>query len=362
MKIALLATGDELTNGDILNTNGQTIAQTLFDAGFQIGQHVIVADVEAEIIDSIQYLKKSHEVIIITGGLGPTSDDRTRFALAKANNLELYFDEPSWQAIIDRLNRYALKIHDSNKQQAYFPVGSVILPNVNGTAAGCQLQVDNTLFFMLPGPPKECLPMFQEFVLPYLLENSSGNKYQQNKWRLFGVSEGEIAAELDHIARDFPVTTGYRWDYPYLEFKLRYETDSEIEALIQQIETRIEPHCICTATQTASELLIQQLKSIAKPLIIHDQATHGWLQQRLTQPEIFDKIQFTSTDEAHIHITGLTELWQGKAPQGQIELRIKGTYGKQTIDETCKIPFRNRRVLEYAVEFIASKLAKLLAS
>lgn len=360
MKIALLATGDELTTGDILNTNGQQIAQSLFDAGFQIGKHVIVSDAEKEIIESLHFLKQTHDVIIITGGLGPTSDDKTRFALTHANNLELYFDEQSWQAIVDRLNRYALTIHESNRQQAYFPIGAEVIPNPNGTAAGCRLQIDNTIYFMLPGPPRECLPMFNEMVLPYLLAHTQAKKLQQQKWRLFGVSEGEIAAELDHLANGFAVTTGYRWDYPYLEFKLRYEAGTNIDALLEKIETRLAPHYICTAEKTASELLIEKLIKLNEPLIINDKVTAGLLQYRLTHPETFNKIEFSNDINAQITISGLTEFWKNQPPAGQIALYIRGQYRDKSIDAECKIPYRNRRILDYAVEFIAFKLDSLL--
>lgn len=361
MKIALLATGDELTNGDILNTNGQAIAQHLFDEGFTIGQHVLVADHEEEIILAIEFLQHQHDVIFITGGLGPTSDDRTRFALAKATQHKLLFHQPSWEAIEARLSRYGFAVHQANKQQAFFPESAEVLLNPHGTAAGCRLMANNTLFFMLPGPPRECLPMFFEYALPYLIAHDKSQKVQQKKWRLFGVSEGEMATELDKLVKDYPVTTGYRWDYPYLEFKIRYNADFDSSELVNLVEARIQSHCICTTEKTAVEMLIDSFESSHSSLIILDKATSGLLEYRLSCPATFNKINFTSTKEAHIIIEGLQELKVPFNPNiSHTTLEIRGHYQHKEINETCTIPFRDRRTLDWAVEFIAFKLRALL--
>src|SRR5262249_55359345 len=120
-KIAILATGDELTTGDILNTNGQIIAQTLKDHGFLMGMHVIASDDENEITEAINFLLHDHPILITIGGLGPTSDDRTRFALSRAINQPLVFNEASWNHITSRLTSLHLHVHEANKQQALFP-------------------------------------------------------------------------------------------------------------------------------------------------------------------------------------------------------------------------------------------------
>ncbi|MFN7097499.1 MAG: molybdopterin-binding protein, partial [Gammaproteobacteria bacterium] len=101
MRIGLLATGTELITGDILNTNGQQIAQTLTEQDYLVGLHVLASDEQQEIAAALSYLLTQHQIVIITGGLGPTSDDRTRFALAEVIKQTLVPDEPSWQYIVD---------------------------------------------------------------------------------------------------------------------------------------------------------------------------------------------------------------------------------------------------------------------
>ena len=136
--VALLATGDEIINGDILNSNAQEIAQKLVEHGIQVGMHLTVGDNSAEIRAAISFLLQHHRALIITGGLGPTTDDLTRYALAEVLNRELLFDEPTWQRIVDPLNKLGYTVPpENNRQQALFPEHAVIIPNVHGTAAGC---------------------------------------------------------------------------------------------------------------------------------------------------------------------------------------------------------------------------------
>lgn len=160
-KIALLATGDEISNGDILNSNAQIIAQTLTKHGMRIGMHMTVVDNTPEIVQALTFLLQTHRAVIMTGGLGPTSDDLTRYALSEVVGQPLVFDEATWNAICDRfkLLGYAGEPPAGNHQQALFPKGATIITNPNGTAAGCAVQYREQFIFMLPGPPFECLPM-----------------------------------------------------------------------------------------------------------------------------------------------------------------------------------------------------------
>ncbi len=361
MKIALLATGDEITNGDILNTNGQIIAQSLFDAGFKLGMHLAVADDESQMCQAIRFLQKHHEVIITTGGLGPTSDDRTRFALAKACDKKLLFDDASWQAIVNRLKRFNLIPHEANKQQAYFPNDAKILPNPDGTANGCQFEHAGTLFFMLPGPPKECLPMFFQAVLPFLQTHHQTTKLVQKKWRLFGVSEGEIAAELDKLTEGFAVTTGYRWDYPYLEFKLLHDANDTMTELENRLESRLQPHIICDDKSTAFEIWLDRLNQISSPLKIYDVATNGLLQHKLWLCERMDRVIFTNETDAQIKITGLDELNLAENDAAFTHLYLHGDYNGRSLNDKKAIAYRNRRVVNYAIEYIAHKLNSIMA-
>lgn len=247
MRIGLLATGNEITEGDILNTDGQLIAQQLTSHGFVIGLHVITPDKDDDIANALHFLLQSHDVVIITGGLGPTSDDRTRNALSAVTKRELLFDEASWQLICERVQkRLGRAPHPSNRQQAYFPQGAVIIPNKNGTAAGCWMSYkEKQTIFMLPGPPRECLPMFTEVVLPQLLNQISHGKKIKLSWKLKDVVESEIAALIDEAVKNYSVETGYRAHSPfYLEVKIYAVKNEQFEEMLSVVKAIITPYLL----------------------------------------------------------------------------------------------------------------------
>lgn len=243
LKVALLATGDELTHGDILNTNTQEIAKRLTEQNIPVGQHLTSPDKLEEIQKAIVFLLKDHSSIIITGGLGPTSDDRTRFALSKAIHQPLVFDQVSWGHIVTRIQqRHPGHIPpESNRQQALFPKGAMIFNNPHGTANGCGITLKHKSLFMLPGPPHECLAMFQNYVVPQLLSAGYPQEIYRSKWMLCNVSEGHIAEVLDKLVEPYAVSTGYRLASPHLEFKIYSQHKADFEKACLLIESYIKP-------------------------------------------------------------------------------------------------------------------------
>lgn len=357
-RIAFLATGDEIVNGDILNTNAQAMAHQLFDLGMEVGIHLVVSDTQSEIENAIHYLLATHDALVITGGLGPTSDDRTRFALASALNRELIFDEPSWEAIQTRLNRYNLKNQPiSNRNQALFPEQATVIPNNSGTAAGCWVNFHDKLIFMLPGPPSECLPMFDTVVKPTLTENQFARPIIHRKWLLFNVSEGEIADRLDKLAAPFPITTGYRMSFPYVEFKIHSEDPHAVERFLRKAETLISSNMLNPESLMASELLNRYLAQHDKVISINDQATRGHLAKAITSLDSYQKIYRGKQEDSnvlHFDIEGIPEYWQGVEQGGTSWLSIN--------ESRFDIPFKGFRTVHYAVEFLSNELLKVLRS
>jgi len=362
-KIALLATGDEISHGDILNTNSQEIAHRLFQQGMHVGNHMVTSDAIAEIEQAITFLLTSHNALIITGGLGPTSDDLTRYALGKAVDRPLIFNEPVWSDIVLRLKRFGYDTPPlSNRQQALFPEGAIIIPNPNGTAAGCMVEYKNKLIVMLPGPPFECLPMFEQVTIPTLKKAGFSEIEYHKNWFLFGVSEGEIAEKLDALAKPYRCTTGYRLFYPYIEFKIHTNSKQDYEQLVPQIETLIRPCIFEDGQKTASEILRASLKKIDFTLKMCDLATGGLLESTIKTPHTYPHLDFISdkNEKCMVTINGLNEFWNGsEATQTTLTLSFHDP-AKESISSV--IPLRGHRVKQYAVEFICWKLCELLSS
>lgn len=362
-KIALLATGDEISNGDILNTNTQEIARTLFDNGMQVGMHLVTSDNVLEIENAIRFLLETHEALIITGGLGPTSDDLTRFALAHATQKPLVFHEDCWENIVARLKRFGYdNPPESNRQQALFPEGATVIPNANGTAAGCMMRHQHQHVFMLPGPPVECLPMFNQVVLAELKNLNFPQVQFHKNWLLFGVSEGQIAEELDQLAKPFDCVTGYRLSYPYIEFKLHSSNAEHFHALAKKVEQSMASCLIADGQHTASSLLRKKLETLNFTLQISDHATGGLLESTLVTPKTCARLQFTTTEDAalHVNVKGLDDYWQQTAATHTtfaLELLLGGE--KRTIE--ASVPLRGSRVKSYVVEFVCWKVLSALS-
>lgn len=360
LKVALLATGDEIINGDILNSNAREIAQQLFHEKIIVGLHAVASDNIEAIEKTIHFLLASHTALIITGGLGPTSDDLTRFALARVLNKELTFDDASWDAIVKRLKNLGYNnFPESNRQQALFPEGSVIIPNHNGTAPGCMIEHQNKYVFMLPGPPFECFPIFSQFVIPTLKKLDYPQKFYFRKWMLFHVSEGEIAEKLDALTDSYDCETGYRIAYPYVECKILTKNLTDFETLVPKINEAMKPYTVENGLNIASEILKEKLKTLSLPLKITDYATGGLLESTLKSPDTCCHIQFVHEAHADIEIRGLDEFWKDiKTNETSLEFIFKKNNHVETIKNI--IPFRGIRVKAFAVEFISKEILKYL--
>src|SRR3990167_10162112 len=273
MSIAILATGDELVIGDTLNTNSQQLAHALDSEGLLLGLHMTCGDQETEILAALQFLATRHDIIIITGGLGPTSDDRTRFALAKFMDIPLQEYLPAIKHIENRLKNAQLPINTGNRQQALFPPNTILIPNSLGTAMGCSIRWKNRQLFLLPGPPRECLPMFNSHVLP-ALQNTEHSNTVLLKWRLFGTAEGQIAEQVDEALANIDCETGYRLEMPYLECKVRC-AHSLVDTVKAIVEPLVAPHLIATPEKKASEQLADLTTDEKICISILDKATGG---------------------------------------------------------------------------------------
>jgi len=361
MTIGFLATGDEITQGDTLNTNSQAMAHVLNSQGFILGFHLSCRDNEKDIQTCLAFLSQMHDIIIVTGGLGPTSDDKTRFALARFLDSPLVESPIALAHVKARLDRASLECNQGNRQQALFPEGARLLDNPNGTAMGCYYEKDQKIYILLPGPPRECLPIFMKQLLP-LLEPSKNQEGELLKWLLFGVSEGEMAERLEAALSGIDCATGYRLDMPYLEFKVRcHQTD--VERVRQIVRPIIEPHIIASPNKKASEVLRLALEKRQERVTIIDKVTGGILQTLLQRPENYHFLTFNPEGESTIsfHIEGLDDYWLNPLTK-RLSTTITITYESQgqRVSESDEIPFRSNLVVFYAAEWLCFRLLHLI--
>ena len=191
----ILAVGTELLMGQIANTNAQYISQRLPDVGVGVYFHSVVGDNPKRLMECLSLALGRADVVVMTGGLGPTQDDLTKETVSEVLGRKLVLHEETlniMKAFFKRLNR---TMTENNVKQAYLPEGSMIIRNKNGTAPGCLIEQGNKVIIMLPGPPWEMKPMFEETVYPYF-ESKCEYRLESKFIRIFGIGESAMEEKI----------------------------------------------------------------------------------------------------------------------------------------------------------------------
>jgi nicotinamide-nucleotide amidase len=241
MKAEILAVGTEILLGDIVNTNSYYISKRLADLGIAVYHQTVVGDNEERLYNAYKLAFERADIVIATGGLGPTNDDLTKEIGARYFGKELILHEESLDYIMGFFKRLNRSMSEGNRKQALFPEGAIILPNPNGTAPGCIIEEDNKILIMMPGPPKEMVPMFEESVAPYLLKFSDGVLVSK-VLRIVGLGESAMAEKVIDILNNSinPTVAPYAKDNEsILRITAKGSTKEEAKNLIKPVEQQI---------------------------------------------------------------------------------------------------------------------------
>lgn len=238
MKAELISIGTELLLGDIVNTNAQFLAKELATLGIDVYHQCVIGDNEERVLRAFKEAFDRCDIIITTGGLGPTQDDLTKELGAKYFNKKMILHEPSLEWIKKYLDIKDEEALEANKKQAYFPEGATILPNEKGTAPGAIISENNKTLIILPGPPKEMKAMFNNHVVKYL-SDMTGEVIKSKTLRIFGIGESLMAKKINDIIQNStnPTVAPYAKDY---EVTLRVTAKEKSE---EKCEALINPKC-----------------------------------------------------------------------------------------------------------------------
>jgi nicotinamide-nucleotide amidase len=297
MKVEVIAIGSELTSGRNLDTNSQWLSQQFYAVGFRVRFHTTLADDLEENVAAFRIAAGRADLVITTGGLGPTQDDLTRQALAQLAGVELVFHQPSFDSIATLFAKRGRVMTERNRVQAYFPADAVPIPNPIGTAPGVWLEVSRTgssmvVFVALPGVPNEMKLMFEKEIKPRLLEffPDRAGVILERIINSFGLGEAALEEKvLDLTRRGHVPEVGITASDSTISLRIfgQGKSAAEAEAQIAPIETVIRQRLGDLAFGTGDEELqhavARWLEQKKKTVAVAESLTGGLVMYRLCQ-------------------------------------------------------------------------------
>ncbi len=288
----ILCIGTELLMGDIINTNAAYLAKELAGLGINLYHQSVVGDNPERLRQSLQLALKRADIVITTGGLGPTYDDLSKETIAACFGRTLVMDEDSLARIQAHFLRLGREMTDNNKKQAMMPQGCVIFQNENGTAPGCAIEgsgeLEGKTAIMLPGPPREMKPMFEQQVKPYLLKDSD-TRLVSHTMHFFGIGESMLEDRLRSLMEKSlnPTVAPYaKTGEVQLRVTARVKDGEDPNALLEPVMEQIR--------QTVGEFLygvdvgdlqtavVQLLTEKERKVAVAESCTGGYLAKRIT--------------------------------------------------------------------------------
>ncbi len=289
-KVALIAIGDELLNGQQLDTNSAWLSERLWALGWEVVNITLLGDHEDQIVEALAVQGRKMDLVLTTGGLGPTLDDLTRHAVARAMGVELVLD----QAVVDWLTRlfesFGRTMNESNKRQALFPAGAAVLQNNFGTAPGFRIQHPGGAWMAsFPGPPRELHAMFETELVPFLRATFPAvPEPRMASFHLFGVSESDFAAEVGPwMERAAMPRMGVCASGRVLKVRIEdsgpagHESMRVFEARVAEFETRFAPAIFSRQDPSTALALGQLLMKESVTFACAESCTGGEIASRL---------------------------------------------------------------------------------
>lgn len=297
MRAEVLTIGDELLRGEIVDSNKAFISDRLLSLDIETHYHASVRDVPADMIDAFRRAAGRADAVVVSGGLGPTRDDLTAEVLAEAFGLGMRLDAAALETIRAFFASVGREMSENNAKQARFPDGAEVLPNPIGTAPGFALEVRQgagagSVFFCLPGVPREMMRMVDEQVLPRLaarLAGSGRGAVRARLLRTFGIGESTLDAELADVAASGGLSLGFRTSFPdnYLRPVARADTAEQAEALLDgvcaTIRERLGPLVYGEGDVALEQVVGRLLAERGVRVAVAESCSGGLVASRLTE-------------------------------------------------------------------------------
>ncbi|MFN0280206.1 MAG: competence/damage-inducible protein A [Pyrinomonadaceae bacterium] len=286
----IIAIGSELLTPTKTDTNSLWLTEKLNDIGIEVKLKTIVGDDGERLEETVRDAMRRSDIVITTGGLGPTEDDITRQWTAKAIGRELVYHDEIEQHLRERFRKWGREMPEINKRQAFIIDGADVLPNPNGSAAGMYIERDDKRLAILPGPPRENQPMFTEYVLPKLKSIAGEVFVKRRILRVSGMGESavdEIAAPIYTKYSD--VQTSILFSKSEVEIHLAARADNfakaekTVEKLANELAAALGKAVFSTNGETMEEVVGNLLKKRGETVSVAESCTGGLIARRLTE-------------------------------------------------------------------------------
>src|SRR5688572_8788523 len=285
----IVAVGSELLTPERTDTNSLWLTARLNEAGVQVMLKTIVGDDEARLEETIRDAVKRSDIVITTGGLGPTEDDVTRQVSGRAIGRELVYHDDIEQHLRERFRAWGREMPDINRRQAWVIAGAVILPNPNGSAVGMMVELDGKLLVVLPGPPRENQPMYLDNVAAQVREMAGEVSVKRRIVRVSGIGESAVDELIAPIYKAYPdVQTSVLFTKSEIEIHLAAasRTEKDAKAVLEEISEKVAAAlgmaAFSTNGETLEEVVGKMLKESGKTLAVAESCTGGLIGMRLT--------------------------------------------------------------------------------
>lgn len=312
----LISVGTEILLGDILNTDAQFLSIELARLGISVIHQSTVGDNRERLLAQLKEAADRSDIIILSGGLGPTPDDLTKEVCCEFFGKKMFLHEPTVEKIKTYFSTKGMKMAQNNLKQAMLPKDCVIFPNDNGTAPGMAIEKDGVHILVLPGPPRELKPMFRNCAVPYLMQFSDRIIVSHNI-RTFGIGESLMAERVnDLFDAENPTVAPYAKDGEALlrvtaMARTKEEAENLCEPVINEIKNRLDGFVYGVDYTCIEEAVIEKLKEKHIKVATAESCTGGLIAKRITDvpgaSEVFDCGIISYANEIKHRVLGVSE-------------------------------------------------------
>ena len=286
----ILTIGEEILYGHILDTNANFISNAFSEIGIKVVMHLSVGDIFNDILDALKIAEARSDVVLITGGLGPTNDDITKKCLSNYFNSEIKLNQKVFEDLSEYFKKRGFPFTESNQKQAYLPENALVVRNEMGTAPGMWFEKDNTIFVSMPGVPHEMKYLVEKKIIPKLMEVFQSNNIYHKLIMTAGIGESWLAEKIEKWERSLPENISLAYLPSYGQVKLRLTARGqdkqflieEVKSYTNSLQKYIGQYIYGEDGETIQEAIGKKLTLNKQTLSTAESCTGGYISHLIT--------------------------------------------------------------------------------